>query len=107
MLDVNVLRVMDAHRGGVAAVAFHSNGTQALSGGADKMVKLWDLTTGQVLKTFGPLPDAVRAVISQQAHRTLRRAAADAVICNEGLGLAELSAHVEGLWERWTVASAR
>src|SRR5262249_51773046 len=33
------LKVLEAaHPGGVAAVAFHSNGTQALSGGADKTV---------------------------------------------------------------------
>lgn len=61
----------------------------------------------RVVARSGWTPDAVRAVISQQAHRALRRAAADAVIYNDGLGLAELSAHVEGLWDRWTVAGAR
>ena len=30
-----------------------------VSGGADKTVKLWDLTKGTVLKTFGPLADPV------------------------------------------------
>ena len=62
LLDMNVLSVLDAHAGGVTSVAFHSNGTQALTGGADKTVKLWDLATGKVVKTFGPLPDAVSSV---------------------------------------------
>lgn len=46
--------------------------------------------------------EAVRLVIAQQAERPLRRTAADAVIFNEDLSLAELSAAVRVLWERWT-----
>jgi WD40 repeat protein len=57
-----VLTQLDAHAGGVASVAFHSNGTQAISGGADKTVKLWDLTTGKVVKPFGPLADPISTV---------------------------------------------
>ena len=60
--DMNILATFDAHTGGVTGVAFHPNGTQALSGGADRIVKLWDLAKGQVLKTFGPLPEPVRTV---------------------------------------------
>ena len=41
---------------------------------------------------------AARAVISQQASRAARRAAADAVIHNEGLSLAGLAAEVDSLW---------
>jgi dephospho-CoA kinase len=52
-------------------------------------------------------PDAVRAVIAQQADRASRRAAADAVIYNERLSLEELSSSVRGLWERWAVAGTR
>jgi dephospho-CoA kinase len=40
-------------------------------------------------------PDAVRAIIAAQAPRALRLAAADAVICNEGLTLAQLRNEVE------------
>jgi len=46
--------------------------------------------------------DSVQAVIAQQAGRTLRRAAADAIIFNDGLSLPELSAEVQSLWEQWT-----
>jgi dephospho-CoA kinase len=42
--------------------------------------------------------DAARAVIAQQATRAERRAAADAVIHNQGLSLAALAAEVHELW---------
>ncbi len=41
---------------------------------------------------------AARAVIAQQAPRAARRAAADAVIHNQGISLAELAAEVHALW---------
>ncbi|KQU67091.1 MULTISPECIES: dephospho-CoA kinase [unclassified Rhizobacter] len=44
---------------------------------------------------------AVQAVIDQQASREARRAAADAVIFNETLSLAELAAEVRSLWTSW------
>jgi dephospho-CoA kinase len=61
----------------------------------------------RVVTRSGWTPDAVRAVIAQQVERALRRAAADAVIYNESLSLAELSSSVRGLWERWAVAGTR
>ena len=41
---------------------------------------------------------AARAVIAQPASRAARRAAADAVIHNQGISLAELAAEVAALW---------
>jgi dephospho-CoA kinase len=43
--------------------------------------------------------EAARAVIRQQASRPVRRAAADAVIHNQGISLAELAVEVHALWE--------
>jgi WD40 repeat protein len=59
---VAVAKAIAAHPGGVIGVQFHGNGTQALSAGADRTIKLWDLAKGAVLKTIGPLPDAIRAI---------------------------------------------
>jgi len=42
--------------------------------------------------------ESARAVIAQQASRAARRAAADAVIHNQGISLAELAAEVHSLW---------
>lgn len=61
----------------------------------------------RVVARSGWTPEAVRTVIAQQADRAQRRAAADAVIFNEKMSLAELSADVRNLWERWTGASTR
>jgi WD40 repeat protein len=60
--EVGVTAVFDAHSGGVAGVVFHPNGTLAVSGGADRMVKVWDLAAGKVTRSFGSLPEAVTAV---------------------------------------------
>jgi WD40 repeat protein len=57
---VGVVALLNAHPGGVSAVHYHTNGTQAISAGADKTVKLWDLVKGTVLKTFGPVEEAIQ-----------------------------------------------
>ena len=56
----------------------------------------------RVVARSGWTPEAVQAVIAQQASRPLRRAAADAVICNENLSLAQLEDEVRSLWQQWT-----
>lgn len=49
----------------------------------------------RVTARSGLAPDAVQAIIAAQAPRALRLAAADVVICNEGLTLAQLRNEVE------------
>ncbi|GAC1358425.1 MAG: dephospho-CoA kinase [Variovorax sp.] len=52
-------------------------------------------------------PEAVRAVMAQQATRRARRAAADAVLFNESLTLEELRVQVQGLWKQWATVGTR
>jgi len=61
----------------------------------------------RVVARSGWAPEAVRTVISQQASRKARRAAADAVIYNDSLSLEELGAQVWGLWKRWVEPGTR
>jgi WD40 repeat protein len=61
--DAGVIAALDVHPGGATTAAFNNNGTQALTGGADKTIKLWDLATGKVIKTIGPMDAAVSAVV--------------------------------------------
>jgi len=61
----------------------------------------------RVIARSGWTPEAVRAVIAQQAPRRARRAAADAVIFNESLTLEELETEVQGLWKQWAAATTR
>jgi dephospho-CoA kinase len=55
----------------------------------------------RVVQRSGWSEDAVRKAIAQQAPRSRRRAIADAVIFNEGIGLARLEAAVDTLWRAW------
>jgi dephospho-CoA kinase len=61
----------------------------------------------RVVARSGWAPEAVQAVIAQQASRSARRAAADAVLYNESLSLEELDAQVWGLWNRWVLPGTR
>jgi dephospho-CoA kinase len=55
----------------------------------------------RVVRRSGWTRDAVEQVIRQQARRDQRRAAADAVIHNDGIGLEPLALEVQALWARW------
>ena len=55
----------------------------------------------RVLQRPGWTAAAARGVIAQQAARAARRAIADAVIHNDGIGLAELGQQVHALWALW------
>ena len=56
----------------------------------------------RVVARSGWAPEAVHAVIAQQATRAQRRACADAVIFNEALSAAQLDEEVRSLWRQWT-----
>jgi dephospho-CoA kinase len=56
----------------------------------------------RVVARSGWTEAAARSVVAQQASRPARRAAADAVIHNDGISLGELEAEVRRLWEATT-----
>jgi WD40 repeat protein len=62
LLDVGVVTALVAHPAGATYAQYHNSGTQIVSAGADKTVKLWDLAKANVLKSFGPVPDPIKAV---------------------------------------------
>lgn len=55
----------------------------------------------RVVARSGWTAEAAQAVIEQQASRAQRLAAADAVIFNDGIGLDQLAAEVQMLWQQW------
>jgi len=59
-----------------------------------------EVQLARVMARSGWTESAGRAVIVQQASRAARRAAADAVIHNEGIGLDELVGEVDALWQQ-------
>jgi len=46
------MRTFDEHLSNVTSVAYSSNGRHAMSGSADNTIKLWDMTTGNLLRTL-------------------------------------------------------
>ena len=56
---------------------------------------------GRVVRGPGWDAAVATAVMAQQASRAARRACADAVIFNDGIGLEELECEVRSLWRRW------
>ena len=58
--------------------------------------------TSRVLQRPGWTATAAQSVIAQQAPRTARRAIADAVIHNDGIGLDALACEVSALWQLWS-----
>src|SRR5262245_8371166 len=73
--DVPVLKSFTAHPGGTAVAVIHTNGTQLFTGGADKLVHLWDLATGLKPKSFGPLDAAVNTIAVSRDSAQLAAAA--------------------------------
>lgn len=61
----------------------------------------------RVMARSGWSDEAVQAVIAQQATRAARRAAADAVLFNDGITVQELAGQVRSLWDRWLGAALR
>ena len=68
--------------------------------------RVWVVDCGEetqlarVMARSGWTEAAVRAVIAQQASRSVRRGAADAVIHNDGIDLETLLAQVDALWRQ-------
>jgi len=60
--DVAAATVFAVHPGGAVAVALNPGAPQALTAGADKTLKLWDLATGKEVKTLATLPDAITSM---------------------------------------------
>jgi WD40 repeat protein len=54
----------------VLSVAFSPDGTTALSGSSDKTLRLWDVATGQELRTFKGHMEQVRSVAFSPDGRT-------------------------------------
>jgi WD40 repeat protein len=59
--DGQQIRQLQGHVGAVTSVVM-GKGNTALSGGFDGKVRLWDLSTGNARKVFGPYPSGVTAV---------------------------------------------
>ncbi len=74
LLDVAATSVLKVHDGAVTGVTLNNNGTQAVTSGADKLVKHWDLAQGKVIRSFGPLPATATAATFARDYSQLAAA---------------------------------
>ena len=64
----------------VASVAFSPDGLRAVSGSDDETVKLWDITTGRVLKTFSGHKSFVNCVDFSPDGRAILSGSSDSTV---------------------------
>ena len=55
-------KTLNGHSGNVRSVAFSPDGTRVVSGSADKTIKIWSATTGEVVQTLDGHSDTVKSV---------------------------------------------
>jgi type 1 glutamine amidotransferase len=68
---------LDGHKGPVNALAFGAKGDQLASGGADKVVRVWDVPSGKLLCLQESHTGEVRAVAFNSNGQKMASAAAD------------------------------
>src|SRR5205809_4505 len=62
-LDVPAaVRAIQADAQGLTSLAVVPNGTHVLTGGAEKVAKMWNLTNGQMERSFAGATDVVKAI---------------------------------------------
>lgn len=86
-LRLSAPTTLQGHAGAVWCVGISPNGRFAVSGGADRTVRLWDLRRRREVRRFGQHARAVRCVaVSQQARRVLSCAGGRAVLWDGASG---------------------
>lgn len=73
-------RVWDGHATAVRSVTMIDHGKLLLSAGEDNTVRMWEMATGALIKTFRGHDSAVRAAIASPDGRTLLSASHDATV---------------------------
>jgi hypothetical protein len=97
MPEIAPLRTLSGHTGEVLAVAVARSGVQALTGAADRSLRLWDLASGRELRVYLGHTAAVTAAVLSQDTRQLLSGSADRSVrlwdVASGVELARMTGH--------------
>ncbi|MEO1444714.1 MAG: NB-ARC domain-containing protein, partial [Cyanobacteria bacterium J06635_11] len=96
------ISTLQGHQNWVCSVAFSPDGTQLVSGSADRTIRLWDVGTGECLKTLSGHGNWVMSVAFSPDGTQLVSGSADRTIrlwdVSTGECLNTLSGHGHGVW---------
>ena len=78
--DCREAKTFRGHSHGIWAVAFSPDGTTLASGGAERLVRMWDVETGRLLRSLRGHTHDIRAIVFTPDGQTLATASEDRTI---------------------------
>jgi|GEM_PF-1024351 len=99
------IRTLEGHTEGIYAIAVSSDGKLLASGSWDKTVRIWDISTGNLICKLEGHKDAIFAVAFSPDSKTVASASSDKTVKLWNAYTGELLKTLEGFSEpMWTVA---
>jgi WD40 repeat protein/DNA-binding SARP family transcriptional activator len=77
---LQVMKVLQGHGGDIRSVAFHPNGRWLASGGGDHIIQLWDVESGESIRTLRGHANWVKTLAFSPDGRWLASGSADRTI---------------------------
>ncbi len=78
--DCREVKTFRGHSHGVWAVAFSPDGAMLASGGAERLVRMWDIETGRLLRSLRGHTNDIRAIVFTPDGQTLATGSEDRTI---------------------------